>query len=92
MTTQNAITGFGAGRYADLRIDEAFKKSFAKEGTKSNLIGLLERLIDGIGPIKDVTIEDKEIEGFFLSDKKSIFDVRVKATKGGYGFGTRKIR
>ena len=61
-------------RYANIMYDTAFKLVFGSEANKSLLIELLEALIPG-KKISDVTFHDKEIPGYFVGDKKTVFDL-----------------
>ena len=61
-------------RYANIMLDTAFKLVFGSEANKLLLIELLEALIPG-KKISDVTFHDKEIPGFFVGDKKTVFDL-----------------
>ena len=61
-------------RYANIMYDTAFKLVFGSAANKSLLVELLEALIPG-KKIADVTFLDKEIPGFFVGDKKTVFDL-----------------
>ena len=61
-------------RYANIMLDTAFKLVFGSEANKPLLIELLEALIPG-KKISDATFLDKEIPGFFVGDKKTVFDL-----------------
>ena len=68
-------------RYADIRIDAAFKICFGTEANKDNMIGLLGLLIPD-AHIVDITFMDKEFPGFVMSEKTTIFDVYCKTEDG----------
>ncbi|MBR5955410.1 MAG: PD-(D/E)XK nuclease family transposase [Bacteroidales bacterium] len=68
-------------RYADIRIDAAFKICFGTEANKDNMIGLLGLLIPD-AHIVDITFMVKEFPGFVLSEKTTIFDVYCKTEDG----------
>ena len=55
-------------------LDTVFKLVFGSAANKSLLVELLEALIPG-KKIADVTFHDKEIPGFFVGDKKTVFDL-----------------
>lgn len=61
-------------RYANIMYDTAFKQVFGSEANKSLLIELLEALIPG-KMISDLTFLDKEVPGYFVGDKKMVFDL-----------------
>ena len=68
-------------RYANIMLDTAFKIVFGSAANKSLLIQLLECLIPG-KKISSLKYEDKEIPGFFVTEKKTIFDLYCKTDKG----------
>jgi hypothetical protein len=71
------ITGISPkarARYANIMYDTAFKLVFGSVANKSLLIELLEALIPG-KKIADVSFHDKEIPGYFVGDKKTVFDL-----------------
>ena len=61
-------------RYANIMYDTAFKLVFGSEANKHLLIELLETLIPG-KKIADVSFHDREIPGYFVGDKKTVFDL-----------------
>ena len=67
-------------RYANIMMDTAFKLVFGTEANRDLLIELLNCLIPGMG-IKSVTFKDKEIPGFFVDDKKTVFDLYCTTDK-----------
>ena len=68
-------------RYANIMLDTAFKIVFGSAANKALLIQLLECLIPG-KKIASLKYEDKEIPGFFVTEKKTIFDLYCKTDKG----------
>ena len=68
----------GAGTYANIMYDTPFKISFGSELGKQNMINLLNCLIPD-RHIDDITYEKTEQPGFFISEKKSIFDLSCKS-------------
>ena len=68
------ISRAARNRYANIMYDTAFKQVFGTAANQQLLIDLLECLIPG-KQIAKVRFEDKEIPGFFVGDKKSVFDI-----------------
>ncbi len=69
------------GRYADIKIDVAFKIVFGAPAHVDILIQMLECLIPG-KKISSIEFMDKEIPGFFAIEKKTIFDLYCKTPEG----------
>ena len=69
------------GRYANIMLDTAFKISFGKEIGRQNMLDLLHCLLPELD-IRDITYDDKEQPGLFLSEKKSIFDLSCTTGSG----------
>ena len=67
-------------RYANIMYDTAFKLVFGSVANKSLLIDLLEALIPG-KKIADVSFHDKEIPGYFVGDKKTVFDLYCRTER-----------
>ena len=68
-------------RYADIMIDRGFKIVFGSPANKDLLISLLECLIPECR-IADIRFLDKEVPGFTMQDKKTIFDLNCRAPDG----------
>ena len=68
-------------RYANIMYDTAFKLVFGSKANRALLIELLECLIPG-RKISEVTFQDKEIPGYFVGDKKTVFDLFCTSTEG----------
>ncbi len=68
-------------RYANIMYDTAFKLIFGTRANRKLLIELLECLIPE-KKISDVTFHDKEIPGYFIGDKKTVFDLFCTSTEG----------
>lgn len=68
-------------RYANIMLDTAFKIVFGNNANKSLLIQLLECLIPG-KKIRGLRYQDKEIPGFFVTEKKTIFDLYCTTETG----------
>ena len=61
-------------RYANIMYDSAFKLTFGSPANRKLLIELLECLLPG-KKIASLSFNDKEIPGFFVGDKKTVFDL-----------------
>ena len=61
-------------RYANIMSDAAFKLVFGTEANEDLLVSLLNCLIPGKN-ITGVRLLDREVPGFFVGDKKSVFDL-----------------
>ena len=61
-------------RYANIMSDAAFKLVFGTEANEDLLVALLNCLIPGKN-ITGVRLLDREVPGFFVGDKKSVFDL-----------------
>ncbi len=68
------ISSTARARYANIMYDTAFKLVFGSAANRSLLIELLEALIPG-KKITDISFQDKEIPGYFVGDKKTVFDL-----------------
>lgn len=68
-------------RYADIMIDSAFKMVFGSAANMDIMIALLECLIPD-KKIARLEFHDKEIPGFFVIEKKTIFDLYCKTPEG----------
>lgn len=68
-------------RYANIMYDTAFKLIFGSPANHRLLIELLECLIPG-RKIRSVSFRDKEIPGFFVGDKKTVFDLFCTSADG----------
>ena len=80
------------GRYANIMLDTAFKISFGKEVGHQNMLDLLHCLLPELD-IQEITYDDKEQPGLFLSEKRSIFDLScTTGAAGGDGPGAESAR
>ena len=70
----NALSKGTRSRFANLMLDSAFKVVFGLPACEQTLIELLEVLIPG-KKIHSVRYMDKEIPGFFLEERKTVFDL-----------------
>ena len=61
-------------RFADLRYDSAFKIVFGNPNNKGPMLGVINTLIPGLN-IVDFEFDDKEIPGYFIGDRKTVFDL-----------------
>ena len=61
-------------RYANIMSDAAFKLVFGTKANEDLLVALLNCLIPGKN-ITSVSMIDREVPGFFVGDKKSVFDL-----------------
>ena len=61
-------------RYANIMSDAAFKLVFGTKANEDLLVALLNCLIPGKNII-GVSMIDREVPGFFVGDKKSVFDL-----------------
>lgn len=68
-------------RYANIMYDSAFKLTFGSPANRKLLIELLECLIPG-KKIASLSFNDKEIPGFFVGDKKTVFDLFCTSENG----------
>lgn len=76
--SQSTSSGQEVRPFANLMMDVAFKIAFGKELGKQNMIDLLECLLPG-KHITQLEYVDKEHPGFFVSEKRSIFDLQCKS-------------
>ncbi|MPQ43622.1 Rpn family recombination-promoting nuclease/putative transposase [Clostridium tarantellae] len=63
-------------------MDFVFKKIFGSENNKDSLISFLNSVIKPKDPIRDVKIENNDIDKEYLSDKFSRLDIKATTDKG----------
>ncbi|MGL4656207.1 MAG: Rpn family recombination-promoting nuclease/putative transposase [Sarcina sp.] len=66
----------------DPKTDFIFKKIFGSEGNKNILISFLNATLKSKDEIKEVTLENTDIEKNFIEDKFSRLDIKATTNKG----------
>lgn len=73
----NALSKRTRSRFANLMLDTAFKVVFGLPACEQTLIELLEALLPS-KKIQSIQYLDKEIPGFFMEERKTVFDLFCK--------------